>query len=215
MNLLNLLFPNRCIFCGQPVEPDAFWCARCGPLVHLFKGPVRLSGDARHLLFRNEAVMAYDSATRSAILSFKFHRRTSLARPLSRLLIRRYGETFSHQTPDLILPVPLHPKRLRERGYNQSALLAAPLAKAVGVPYREDLLLRVRNTPPQSSLQDRRERLTNLENAFRCTAPLHGEHVLLIDDVCTTGSTLVECARVLLEAGAGKVSALCVMHTLD
>jgi predicted amidophosphoribosyltransferase len=104
----------------------------------------------------------------------------------------------------VVVPVPLHPVRLAERGFNQSALLAGPIARRLGAPFLPLALARVRDTPRQASL-GRDDRLGNVRGAFAVRQPkrLRGRPVLLVDDVRTTGSTLAECTRALLEAGAG------------
>ena len=108
---------------------------------------------------------------------------------------------------DIIVPVPLHPTRQRERGFNQASLLAELLTAQISIPCKP-VLKRIRYTTTQTAL-DRAERMENLHNAFRLrkNADVRGLHVLLIDDVLTTGSTLSECARVLKRAGAISVHA--------
>ena len=109
-------------------------------------------------------------------------------------------------TFEAIIPVPLHKRRLRRRGYNQSALLAEALSERIGVPVREELIRRTRNTKTQTSLNARR-RARNLRGAFAASPEAKGMRLLLIDDVRTTGATLSECARALREAGAAAVYA--------
>lgn len=101
------------------------------------------------------------------------------------------------------MPVPLHPKKLRERGYNQSGLLAKQLGLFLGLPVIENSLKRKRNTPPQTKIISRDERWRNVSDAFVCNGgDVKGRNVLLIDDVCTTGATLDACAQALKSAGA-------------
>ena len=108
--------------------------------------------------------------------------------------------------PDLLVALPLANQRLRERGFNQSALLADGLARVIGRPVAHGAMLRIRETPPQSGL-DRLARIKNIRGAFDCRDNLTGQHVALIDDVMTTGATLSEAARVLKKAGAQQVVA--------
>jgi ComF family protein len=109
---------------------------------------------------------------------------------------------------DVIVPVPLHPDRLRERGYNQAALLARELERRVGLPVRESVLSRVRYTRSQMEL-DAEARRRNVQGAFRCAdGRVRGQHVLLVDDVCTTGATIAACADALRAGGAARVEAL-------
>lgn len=108
--------------------------------------------------------------------------------------------------PDLVIPLPLAPKRLAERGFNQSALLGEQVSKTLGIRFEARGMLRVRETPPQTGL-NREARLKNLRGAFDCVHRLDGKHVAVVDDVMTTGATLSEAAKALKKAGAAHVSA--------
>ena len=108
----------------------------------------------------------------------------------------------------VVVPVPLHSRRLRSRGYNQSALLAREIGKRLNLPVREDLLVRVRNARPQVETQSQQERRQNVADNFECRADATGLTALLIDDVATTGSTLSECAQALKASGAVRIHAL-------
>jgi ComF family protein len=130
-----------------------------------------------------------------------------MAEPLGQLLAETYID-YKLQA-DILLPVPLHPERLRERGYNQSALLARTCANKLGITYREDLLVRQRATSPQVGLSFH-ERLCNVSGAFQAAFPftteaLAGRRILIVDDVCTTGATIEACAAPLFAAGARSV----------
>ncbi|MCH2169884.1 ComF family protein [Myxococcota bacterium] len=120
---------------------------------------------------------------------------------------------LTRERPDLIVPVPLHPRKLRARGFNPAAELARVLARRQGVPLDTRTLERIRNTPSQTAL-GRSARGHNVRGAFRAR-PLHhtAKHIWLVDDVVTTGSTLSEAAAALRGAGAGVVSGICVAHT--
>ena len=116
---------------------------------------------------------------------------------------------MSHKIPgQLVVPVPLHSGRLRQRGYNQSELLAKGVARTSGIPLDKQLLTRTKNTPPQVASQGREERRSNVDGSFQCQADLSGVSLILIDDVATTGSTLSACAAALKGAGATSVHAL-------
>jgi ComF family protein len=152
------------------------------------------------------AVCAYQGAARKAVTTLKFRSGRYLAPligDLMRVELRRRPIRA-----DVLVPIPIAPKRLRDRGYNQTELLAREVVEAVGARLATDLLRRV-DRPAQQRLTAA-ERLSNLDDAIRCVAPeqVHGQRVLLLDDVCTTGATLSACAEVLVEAGAARVSAL-------
>lgn len=136
---------------------------------------------------------------------------TALTNPDAEPALPTRGTTDG-ASPTLV-PVPLAPRRLRERGYNQSALLAAAVGEQLGVRVAHDWLQRIRETPPQSGL-DGAERRRNLRGAFQCPTRLDGQRVILIDDVMTTGTTLAEAAKVLLSAGAVEVRAWVVARAL-
>ncbi len=105
----------------------------------------------------------------------------------------------------VLVPVPLHSRRLRSRGYNQSYLLAREAGKLLGIPVREDLLKRANDSPPQVEAKSRDDRRTNVAGSFESIAEVSGKSVLLVDDVATTGSTISACAAALKDAGAASV----------
>jgi ComF family protein len=147
---------------------------------------------------------AFEGLVRRAVHQLKYGHFKALAAPLGRLL-GEYLET-EPVAADVLVPVPLHSRRLRDRGYNQSALLAAEVGRRNGLPVVTDSLVRLRYTKAQVKTADAGERQRNLAGAFGCRdAKLAGKRVLLVDDVCTTGATLNSCAIALREAGAASV----------
>lgn len=147
---------------------------------------------------------------------FKFHRAPELAPALARLMLLRWQQARREQylnRPDLILAVPLHATRCWRRGYNQSDLLARPLAHWLGCAYRPAALRRVRKTALQQRLSASARR-RNLQRAFACNVPVAGRHIALVDDVVTTGSTVSEIAALLRRQGAASVQIWCVCRTL-
>lgn len=220
--IIDLLFPPRCQVCRTPgLFP---LCAACRSAIRVIHPPVcrrcgRPLRGPSDLLFTcitcrrrrphfsaARAAGVYDGALREAIHAFKFGRRRALAAPLGRLMAQVARRDPQLQAADLIVPVPLHRRRFRERGFNQSALLASEVAADVGFPLAEDLLIKLRAAPPQSGLllKDRRQ---NVRGAFTCAGPVHGA-VILVDDVISTGFTVSECARILCQAGAARVVVL-------
>ncbi|GIV14938.1 MAG: amidophosphoribosyltransferase [Armatimonadota bacterium] len=189
-----------CARCGTPVDPEGF-CSSC-PVHSLVPEVVR-------------TVARYDGVIRSAIHRFKYGNRASLAPALARLLIQTWQTPLTEplRAADVVVPVPIHRQRERERGFNQSALLAREFCRSTGLPLLQDVLERTVYRQPQVGL-DAAERRENVKDAFRVTQPqaVAGKSVLLIDDVWTTGSTLNEAARALLTAGAERVFAYTVAH---
>lgn len=185
----------------MPLPPPA--CAARGPPPL----PGRLCSACQHdppPLVEVQAAFLYGFPVDRLLPRLKFHRDL----PAGRLLAQAMAAAFARVArPDALVPVPLHPSRLRERGYNQALELARPLGRTLGIPVRRDLLLRIRATAPQSRL-DAGARAANLRDAFE--VPLHHEvpaHVALVDDVMTTGATLHAAADALLDAGVDRVDA--------
>jgi ComF family protein len=148
------------------------------------------------------ALAQYDAELRLAIHALKYDGITALAEPLGELLT-----AYIAQQPlpaELIVPVPLHPDRRAERGYNQSELLARVLSRQSRIPLNTSALTRPLNTTPQVGLNES-ERRQNVRGAFQCAQRLDGARVLVVDDVCTTGATLSECAEALHAGGAASI----------
>lgn len=206
------LSPASCAACDAPVSGPAVFCPTCVQSV------VRASVCAAALEPDNQGPRAaiafgvFGGPVAVALRRFKYESRPDLARPLGHLLRRAARE--SGLRADAVVPVPLHPRRLAERGYNQAALLAAEVATELGAPLFPCALARTRNTSQQARL-DRRGRLENIGGAFRAVCPpdVRGRRVVVVDDVVTTGATLAGCAEALLGAGALAVSSLVVARS--
>ncbi len=169
------------------------------------------------------AALACDPQLMAVIHRFKYAGKSQLARPLGRLILGVYLRHWQNEKVDLILPIPLHPKRMRRRGFNQSYLLidswksfCKPMADELStIPVKTDVLSRAQATLPQTGL-GRQQRLHNIKGAFKVRIPekVCGKKVLLVDDVYTTGATVNECARILLKAGAQIVDVLTVARAV-
>jgi ComF family protein len=192
--LLELLAPRRCPGCDEPC-PGGGFCGGCAPLLDAIDPG---AGGLPHC-----AAYAYGGPLADAIVRLKYAGRTDLARPLGRLLAEA-ALGFGGRV-DRVLPVPLHPVRLRARGFNQSALLAREVASALGSELDTRSLLRVRATREQAGLA-REQRRHNLDGAFAVRAA-RADRVLLIDDVRTTGATLAAAASALTHSGCAEVHA--------
>jgi ComF family protein len=213
-----VVFPRKCVGCGRHGD---WLCAGCADAVHWLKPPLcdccgrEIGAGSRCQECARErpridgirACSRFEGAIRQAIHRLKYGGQRSLAQPLAELQVQ-----VARQLPraDAVVPVPLHPARERRRGYNQSALLATELAGLMGLPL-EPAARRVRETEDQVKL-DRRARQANVKGAFACLDPsaIAGRRLLLVDDVCTTGSTLLACAEPMLRAGAAGVWGLVV-----
>ncbi len=191
---LSYITPPVCNKCGYPIAKQASFCHQCqtNPLNYLNA-------------VRSAAFFDY-GALKTAIHQFKYQGITILYRDFAPMLADCYS---NHQlNSDVIVPVPLHKSRYKERGYNQAALLAQGLSKLIGLPVNHKALVRHRITKTQMTLKAA-ERKINVSNAFVCqSTALKGKKILLIDDVCTTGATLDACAQALKQANASAVYGL-------
>ena len=141
----------------------------------------------------------------NSIYRFKFHNQRAFGAYYALELAGRFEEELHRWAPDFLVPVPLHPKKERQRGYNQALILARGLGRLTGIPVRDKLLRRVRYTTPQKKL-GHRDRRQNLLGAFQASEPLEkGAVIVLVDDIYTTGNTISAAAKALKEAGAEKV----------
>jgi len=212
---LDLLFPQRCVGCGE--EGDFICpscrcslpriipplCPRCGkPQPSGVLCPSCVGWQVRIDGIRSP--FRFDGVVRQAIHELKYRNLRALAAPLAGLLSDYLG---TNPVPgEVLVPVPLHRKRLRERGYNQSSLLAHELGRLTGLPVVDDCLVRQRHAPPQARTPTVDERRSNVAEAFACRDHrLRDRQILLIDDVSTSGATLDACAAALKEVGATSV----------
>ena len=223
---VSLLYPPVCTICGGSVRAGEYLCNRCeakavrivAPFCRKcsepFEGSITTeftcANCAHRTIYFDAAVSAYRGCgiVREIIHEFKYGRQIHLRHLVARWLQAALDdERIRGSRFDVIVPVPLHAARQRERGFNQARLLAELLSAHTSIPFKP-MLERIRYTTTQTAL-DRSERMENLHNAFRLrkNANVQDLRMLLIDDVLTTGSTLSECARVLKRAGALSVHA--------
>lgn len=223
--LLDLCFPPFCLACNESLADGTFlFCDECFDKIKFIKGPYCFccgrpyaSGEnhlcslclkkGRHFHLAR-AVVLYNETVAVSIRAFKFRGRKAALSTFQKmkeqsLCCRDLGD------PDIIIPVPLHPKRLRKRGFNQALLLARLFFPDQGGKIEKSLLLRRRDTVSQTGL-DGMSRRKNMKDAFVVKRPdlVNGKHVIVVDDVFTTGTTVDECARVLMAAGAKRVEVL-------
>ena len=180
---------DYCMKCGKPLEDaQREYCPDCSRKRHVFR--------------QNRALLSYRGAVKLSLYRMKYANRRDYAEIYGREMAVRLGSWIRQCRITRIIPVPLHRKRRRKRGYNQAAGIARALGRELHLPVDEKTLFRVRNTVPQKALNDR-ERRRNLNGAFRVSERAElsdGERVLLIDDIFTTGSTLDAAALCLTES---------------
>ena len=226
--LLHFFFPKTCFCCGCDLSAreEGLLCKTCrdqlrkpGPHICKRCGVALRSGGAHCYACRGSKAKQYkckiirsafvfNASSRALVHALKYQQADYTAVYMGKQMMKQFSTYPELATADLIIPVPLHPKRKRRRGYNQSELLAKAFAKELGIGADTCSLVRTRDTLSQTKL-GRKGRLENMVGAFRCVRPgnVKGKTVLLIDDVATTGATLEGCAVALKQAGAKQVLA--------
>lgn len=210
--IANLFFPPRCVFCERPLERSERGdriCRKCRRELPYNEELIPPSGE----LGRVCAPLVYRGDVRESLHRYKFGGKMEYATPFGRMLADEIKRRFDGEY-DLITWAPVSSKRKSERGYDQAMLLAAAVALALDdAPV--STLEKIRDTPANSGLKSRREREENVSGVYRVVAPelVSGKRVLLIDDIHTSGTTMRECARTLIEAGAQSVIGAALART--
>lgn len=207
--LTSLIFPHYCPSCGREwFEGNGFICSACWKNLDLFTGYGRIAEP--DLKERSMIAFAYNDTARLLVQQMKFFGRVDIAEKLGTILFQRFYPQLRNTIFEAVVPVPLHPVRMRERGFNQSAVIAGNLAVELKTQLRVDLLTRIRNTRPQSRLSNL-ERKNNVIGAFAPRLSLKNiptGTVLIVDDVFHTGSTLKGCIEALSDIGIEDVRIL-------
>ncbi|MBU0501526.1 MAG: ComF family protein [Gammaproteobacteria bacterium] len=225
LNIIQMrLFPSSCLLCGSPGVRGMDLCGECkrdlpyiesrcsrcsiplpqdGVCGQCQKSPPRFD--------RCFSPFSYEGLVADLVTDLKFRSRLQAGRLLAELLFEQIRQS-ELDLPQILIPVPLHNARLRERGYNQALELARPLASRLRLAVSYRSCVRLRATGPQSSLP-RKERAKNIKGAFALKIPIQERHVALVDDVVTTGSTVDELAKLLKASGVERVDVWCVART--
>lgn len=220
--LLHILYPKRCPICDKVVYTSLLSreypiCVSCRSLPEYVQEPVckkcgkPVSDERRefcqdcmrhvHSFVQGKALWVYKGYVKESIYRLKYGNRREYGITYAQELVKQYGRWIRQKQIQAIVPIPLHKKRRRQRGYNQAEIIAREIGRQMDIPVYVDLLLRDVDTKPQKELNDR-ERKNNLKKAFKITQNnVQLSHILLVDDIYTTGSTMEEAAKVLREAG--------------
>ncbi len=219
--LLDMVYPKRCPFCGQISEKDNGTCLDCQGKVPCITEPrcMKCSKpiqnketeycydclEKKHHYISGKALWIYDDVMRQSIARFKYGGSLEYAEVYGKEIATQYGN-WVRTHADILVPVPLHKRKERVRGYNQAEVLANAIGRILEIPVKSKLLYRSRDTRPQKELNDK-ERLKNLSEAFQTKAEklCEFQKAMLVDDIYTTGSTIEACANVLCEAGIREV----------
>ncbi len=220
--LLSSIFKKYCIICGEVTDSDLGVCEPCVSELPLLKNHCRLCAETLPLsenlcgrcltaTFHNLNTMAmfyYATPIDRLIRDLKFGSNLMVAKALGKMLAKYLLSCFRKEKPEVIVPIPLHSSRLKQRGYNQALEISIYVSKALEIPLDKFSITRVKNTQAQAQLgaKDRRH---NVRGAFRVSAGFAYRHVALVDDVITTGSTAMELAKTLVGCGVTKIDLWC------
>lgn len=207
--LISVLFPERCPYCNDAVKPCEIACADCREILPQHTFTKKIAGGKTVL-----SAVPYKDSFKSAILKIKFGKKKQYAYQLARLMSEKLMAEVQDLNFDVITFVPLHPETLKERGFNQSELLAKYLGEILSIPC-ETLLKKTKlNKPQHKVLADKRKK--NVEGVFRPAdkSLITGRKILLIDDIVTTGYTLAECVKILEKNGGEDILCMTFAITL-
>jgi len=227
-SFLSVLYPEECRVCGGEVESlsDGVACSNCWSSTKIFTGDETLCSKCGAFLFDGRshhdsfchkcddqdfdigaAVGSYEKALAASVLSLK---KTPRLFGRVKSLMTRTAERIADRDSDVIIPVPLSPRRLRERGFNQAAIIAKAVSKQLGIPMDEATLIRRVDTPMHRAGMDRKARGITVKNAFAVSRPklIDAKNILLVDDVLTSGETVSSCAKILKKNGAARVDVI-------
>lgn len=209
MGILDVLFPKRCLSCGRigryfcalcrllirSIQPNELMCPVCGRLA--LDGVTHLGCQTRYIPDKLISFFRYDGIVRKAVKTLKYRCVTDVAEEFVSLMPSISGEY------DVLVPIPLHPRRLKERGFNQAEVLGRIISKKLHIPMDADILRRTKQTKPQVTMKDRKERLENMDHVFEIqkTKKQPYNRVLLFDDVFTTGATMRSATNILKRSG--------------
>ena len=206
--ILNLIYPPVCGFCGE-ISKDSL-CNKCK--INLKEYELnKLEKNRNKEKYYDEIfyLLKYKSLVREKIIEYKFRDKSYLYKTFSEIILKNKKLCSIIKKYDIIIPVPIHAKRKRTRGYNQTELIAKEIAKKLNIEPMKGNLVKTKNIKPQSEL-GRKERKQNIKNVFEVKKweEIKSKKIIIFDDIYTTGSTVNECARVLKESGAQKIGVI-------
>jgi ComF family protein len=216
-SFLDFILPRFCYNCGEKLTPaDKLFCSKCVPLINR-ASPERLQREFNRKFAANNIISGFQSlyvfeeegAIQKIIHEMKYKNSFLLGKSLGRLVAQELSNKIIQWSADIIIPVPIHILRKAERGYNQSLFLAKGISSVLNIPVKTNIVKRAKYTSTQTKL-NLTERKENVKDAFICKHPdvFKGKRIILLDDVITTGATITECGKVLLDNGTEKVYAM-------
>ena len=205
MSLIDIVFPPCCLICGK--QGYKLWCNECKSRINkkiTFK--LELIDNKNYYFKKHLYIFVYKDEIRNLILDYKFNDKSYLYKIFSEIIVKNKKIFGILEKYDIIIPVPIHKKRRKQRGYNQTELIAKEISKNIQIKYEKNCLIKYINTEQQSKL-NREQRKQNLKNAYKITnkEKIQNRKIILFDDIYTTGSTANECCKILKQNGAQEI----------
>ena len=206
-NILELIYPTTCGFCGK-ICKEAI-CKKCE--INLRKYEINLIRKNKKYYSQSMHLYRYEGDIRNKIIDYKFNNKPYLYKTFAKIILKNKKICVFLKSYDIIIPVPIHKQRKLKRGYNQTELIAKEIVKNTNLKLENKVLFKTKNIMPQSML-NKSKRQQNVKNAFIIKNPknIFNKKVLLFDDIYTTGSTALECAKILKKHGAQKIGVLTI-----
>ena len=206
--ILNIIYPKVCYICGS--SKDSYLCKKCENKLKQYA----VNGKDIYVDKYFEIhyyIFKYDEVVRKLILNYKFREKAYLYRSFMQFFSNNYIDKIDFENYDIIMPVPISKTRMKNRGYNQSLLIAKEISILKDIKLKEKILIKQKNNNVQSNL-NKEERLENVKNVYKIQNEkiIENKKILVVDDIFTTGSTVNECARILKEFGAKKIDILTI-----
>lgn len=226
-HILNALFPRLCFNCGNIIKKDGpLLCAQCFSKITIYQTLFCSVCNARlpenkkichkNSLYILGSITRYADPVKKLIWKLKYNKKVLAAEPLKKI-ITAYLDNFNLEIFKNfnIVPIPLHPQKEKERGFNQTLIIAKIIQERINIPILENILIKNKNTLPQMKLKNFKQRTENITDSFiiKNSQNIAGKNILLVDDVTTTGSTLIEASKTLKSAGAKKIIAITIAKT--
>ena len=203
-NIKNILFPTVCGICGKIAKEPL--CVKCQKKIEAIDETKIMNIPNKH--FSKQAfIFKYNGIIREKLINYKFYEQSYLNETFVDIIIKNKKICRFMKNYDIIIPVPIHRKRYKERGYNQTELIAVKIAKKLGISFEKNVLIKEINNKPQSELT-KKEREQNIKNVYRVQneQKIKNKAILVIDDIYTTGNTLNECSKMLKQEGASEIA---------
>lgn len=217
-SLINLLFPSNCIICQTLTSINEIVCKNCINNINSFQNVNNLTHNLKDIngIF---ILGEYERILKNLIIKYKYNKQTKLSKFFAKLIFQKFNETiknFNILDYNLIIPVPLHENKLKERGFNQSELLAKELASYFNINYDSNVVIQTKITQDQTKL-NYLERIENVKDAFKINEKkiyqIKSKNVIIVDDVITTGATINNIIKVLKENGTNLIFVICIAKT--